>query len=161
MADTTKAAKAAPEASALKVHHLRPAPGAKTAKVRVGRGEGGKRGKTAGRGTKGLKARNTLRPGFEGGQTPLSMRIPKLPGFTNPNKEEFAIVNLAALDVFDKGAEVTPEELRDRGLIRHRGRVKVLAEGELTKALTVKAHAFSAAARKKIEDAGGTVEVLD
>jgi large subunit ribosomal protein L15 len=127
----------------------------------VGRGEGGRRGKTAGRGTKGLKARNTLRPGFEGGQTPLSMRIPKLPGFTNPNKEEFAIVNLAALDGFDKGAEVTPEELRNRGLIRHRGRVKVLAEGELSKALTVKAHAFSAAAKKKIEDAGGTVELID
>jgi large subunit ribosomal protein L15 len=145
----------------LKLHNLQPAPGSKKEKIRVGRGEGGRRGKTAGRGTKGLKARNTLRPGFEGGQTPLSMRIPKLPGFTNPNKEEFAIVNLAALDGFDKGAEVTPEELRDRGLIRHRGRVKVLAEGELTKALTVKAHAFSAAARKKIEDAGGTVEVLD
>jgi large subunit ribosomal protein L15 len=145
----------------LKLHHLQPAPGSKKAKIRVGRGEGGRRGKTAGRGTKGLKARNTLRPGFEGGQTPLSMRIPKLPGFTNPNKEEFAIVNLAALDGFDKGAEVTPEELRNRGLIRHRGRVKVLAEGELSKALTVKAHAFSAAAKKKIEDAGGSVEILD
>jgi large subunit ribosomal protein L15 len=145
----------------LKLHHLQPAPGSKKKKIRVGRGEGGRRGKTAGRGTKGLKARNTLRPGFEGGQTPLSMRIPKLPGFTNPNKEEFAIVNLAALDVFEKGAEVTPEELRNRGLIRHRGRVKVLAEGELSKALSVKAHAFSAAAKKKIEDAGGTVELLD
>jgi large subunit ribosomal protein L15 len=145
----------------LKLHHVQPAPGSKKKKIRVGRGEGGRRGKTAGRGTKGLKARNTLRPGFEGGQTPLSMRIPKLPGFTNPNKEEFAIVNLAALDGFDKGAEVTPEELRNRGLIRHRGRVKVLAEGELSKALTVKAHAFSAAAKKKIEDAGGTVELID
>jgi large subunit ribosomal protein L15 len=145
----------------LKLHHLQPAPGSKKAKIRVGRGEGGRRGKTAGRGTKGLKARNTLRPGFEGGQTPLSMRIPKLPGFTNPNKEEFAIVNVAALDGFDKGAEVTPEELRNRGLIRHRGRVKVLAEGELSKALIVKAHAFSAAAKKKIEDAGGSVEILD
>jgi large subunit ribosomal protein L15 len=145
----------------LKLHNLQPAPGSKKEKIRVGRGEGGRRGKTAGRGTKGLKARNTLRPGFEGGQTPLTMRIPKLPGFTNPNKEEFAIVNLAALDVFEKGAEVTPEELRNRGLIRHRGRVKVLAEGELSKALSVKAHAFSAAAKKKIEDAGGTVELLD
>ena len=127
----------------------------------MGRGEGGRRGKTAGRGTKGLKARNTLRPGFEGGQTPLSMRIPKLPGFTNPNKEEFAIVNLAALEVFDKGAEVTPEELRSRGLIRHRGRVKVLAQGELDKALNVKAHAFSASAKAKIEKAGGTAEVIN
>ena len=145
----------------LKLHHLQPAPGSKKEKIRVGRGEGGRRGKTAGRGTKGLKARNTLRPGFEGGQTPLAMRIPKLPGFTNPNKEEFAIVNLAALDIFDKGAEVTPEELRSRGLIRHRGRVKVLAQGELDKALNVKAHAFSAAAKAKIEKAGGTAEVVN
>jgi large subunit ribosomal protein L15 len=144
----------------LKLHHLQPAPGSKKDRIRVGRGEGGRRGKTAGRGTKGLKARNTLRPGFEGGQTPLSMRIPKLPGFNNPNKEEFAIVNLAALQGFEAGAEVTPEELRNRGLIRHRGRVKVLAQGDLDKALTVKAHAFSAAARTKIESAGGTVEVL-
>lgn len=145
----------------LKLHHLQPAEGSRKKRTRVGRGAGSGKGKTAGRGTKGLKARNSLRPGFEGGQTPMSMRIPKLPGFNNPNKEEFAIVNLAALDGFDKGAEVTPEELRSRGLIRHRGRVKVLAEGELTKALTVKAHAFSAAARKKIEDAGGTAEVID
>ena len=145
----------------LKLHHLQPAPGSKKARIRVGRGEGGRRGKTAGRGTKGLKARNTLRPGFEGGQTPLSMRLPKQPGFKNPNKEEFAIVNLAALAVFDKGAEVSPEELRNRGLIRHRGRVKVLAEGDLDKALTVKAHAFSAAAKTKIEAAGGSVEILD
>jgi large subunit ribosomal protein L15 len=145
----------------LKLHHLQPAPGSKKAKIRVGRGEGGRRGKTAGRGTKGLKARNTLRPGFEGGQTPLSMRIPKLPGFTNPNKEEFAIVNLAALEVFDKGAEVTPDELRSRGLIRHRGRVKVLAQGDLDRALNVKAHAFSAAAKAKIEKAGGTAEVIN
>src|SRR5688572_8040997 len=145
----------------LKLHHLQPAPGSKKEKIRVGRGEGGRRGKTAGRGTKGLKARNSLRPGFEGGQTPLSMRIPKLPGFTNPNKEEFAIVNLAALDVFDQGADVTPEELRSRGLIRHRGRVKVLAQGELDKALNVKAHAFSASAKAKIEKAGGTAEVIN
>jgi large subunit ribosomal protein L15 len=144
----------------LKLHHLQPAPGSKKDRVRVGRGEGGRRGKTAGRGTKGLKARNTLRPGFEGGQTPLSMRIPKQPGFKNPNKEEFAIVNLAALAGFDKGADVTPEELRNRGLIRHKGRVKVLAQGDLDKALNVKAHAFSGAARSKIEAAGGTVEVI-
>jgi large subunit ribosomal protein L15 len=89
------------------------------------------------------------------------MRLPKLAGFKNPNKEEFAIVNLAALEGFDKGAEVTPEELRTRGLIRHRGRVKVLAQGDLDKALTVKAHAFSAAAKAKIEEAGGSVEILD
>lgn len=148
------------EKKQLKLHDLKPAPGSKKERIRVGRGEGGRRGKTAGRGTKGLKARNTLRPGFEGGQTALAMRLPKLPGFKNPNKEEFAIVNLAALDTFDAGSEVTPEELRNRGMIRHKGRVKVLAQGEIGKALTVKAHAFSAAARAKIEAAGGTVEVI-
>jgi large subunit ribosomal protein L15 len=148
------------EKKQLKLHDLKPAPGSKKERIRVGRGEGGRRGKTAGRGTKGLKARNTLRPGFEGGQTPLSMRLPKLPGFKNPNKEEFAIVNLAALEIFDAGSEVNPEELRNRGMIRHKGRVKVLAQGEVGKALTVKAHAFSAAAKKKIEAAGGTVEVI-
>lgn len=144
----------------LKLHDLKPAPGSKKERIRVGRGEGGRRGKTAGRGTKGLKARNSLRPGFEGGQTPLSMRLPKLPGFKNPNKEEFAIVNLTALDAFDAGSEVSPEQLRSRGLIRHKGRVKVLAQGELGKALTVKAHAFSAAAKAKIEAAGGSTEII-
>jgi large subunit ribosomal protein L15 len=144
----------------LKLHHLTPAPGSKKKKIRVGRGEGGRRGKTAGRGTKGLKARSKLRPGFEGGQTPLAMRLPKLKGFKNPNKEMFAIVNLSAFEAFDSGSEVTPEGLREMGLIRHRGRVKVLAEGDLDKALTVKAHAFSASARQKIEKAGGTAEVI-
>ena len=145
----------------LKLHHLSPAPGSKQKKTRVGRGESGKRGKTAGRGTKGLKARNTLRPGFEGGQTPLTMRIPKLPGFKNPNKEYFAIVNLATLNQFDADTEVTPDLLRSQGLIRHRGRVKVLAEGEVDRALTVQAHAFSARAREKILAAGGQVEVIE
>jgi large subunit ribosomal protein L15 len=144
----------------LKLHNLSPAPGSKKKKIRVGRGEGGRRGKTAGRGTKGLKARNSLRPGFEGGQTPLAMRLPKLRGFRNPNKEYYAIVNLSSLTEFEAGSEVTPEVLRERGLIRHRGQVKVLAEGELDKALTVKAHAFSAAAKDKIEKAGGSVEVI-
>ncbi len=144
----------------LKLHNLTPAPGSKKKKIRVGRGEGGRRGKTAGRGTKGLKARNTLRPGFEGGQTPLAMRLPKLRGFTNPNKEAFAVVNLTSFADFKAGSEVTPESLRERGLIRHKGRVKVLAEGDLDRALTVKAHAFSAAAKEKIEKAGGTVEVI-
>lgn len=144
----------------LKLHNLSPATGSKKKKIRVGRGEGGRRGKTAGRGTKGLKARNSLRPGFEGGQTPLAMRLPKLKGFKNPNKEDFAIVNVASLADFDAGAEVTPETLRERGLIRHKGRVKVLAEGDLDKALTVKAHAFSASAKEKIEKAGGTAEVI-
>ena len=144
----------------LKLHQLSPAPGSKKKKIRVGRGEGGRRGKTAGRGTKGLKARSSLRPGFEGGQTPLAMRLPKLRGFTNPNKEEFAIVNLVAFEDFDAGSEVTPESLREAGLIRHKGRVKVFAEGDLDRALTVKAHAFSASAKEKIESAGGSAEVI-
>ncbi len=148
------------EKEQLKLHHLAPAPGSKKKKIRVGRGEGGRRGKTAGRGTKGLKARSSLRPGFEGGQTPLSMRLPKLRVFNNPNKEEFAIVNIETLNTFRAGTEVTPEKLREKGLIRHKGRVKVLAEGELNKKLTVKAHAFSASAKAKIEEAGGAVEVL-
>jgi large subunit ribosomal protein L15 len=148
------------EKNQLKLHHLTPAEGSKKSRTRVGRGEGGKRGKTAGRGTKGLKARNTLRPGFEGGQTPLAMRLPKMRGFKNPNKEEYAIVNVSTLLVFEAGSEVTPDVLRDRGLIRHRGRVKVLAEGDLDRALDVKAHAFSAAAKTKIEAAGGSTEVL-
>jgi large subunit ribosomal protein L15 len=148
------------EKNQLKLHHLTPAEGSKKSRTRVGRGEGGKRGKTAGRGTKGLKARNTLRPGFEGGQTPLAMRLPKMRGFKNPNKEEYAIVNVSTLSVFEAGSEVTPDVLRDRGLIRHRGRVKVLAEGDLDRALNVKAHSFSKAAVSKIESAGGTVEML-
>lgn len=145
----------------LKLHNLAPAPGSKKKKIRVGRGEGGRRGKTAGRGTKGLKARSKLRPGFEGGQTPLAMRLPKLKGFTNPNKEHFAIVNLSSFEGFDAGSEVSPDSLRERGLIRHRGRVKVLAEGDLDKALNVKAHAFSKAAKEKIESAGGSIEVIE
>ena len=149
------------EPKQLKLHHLAPAPGSKKKKIRVGRGEGGRRGKTAGRGTKGLKARSKLRPGFEGGQTPLAMRLPKLKGFTNPNKEKFAIVNLASFEDFEAGSDVTPETLRERGLIRHRGRVKVLAEGELDKALNVKAHGFSSSAKDKIEKAGGSVEIIE
>ncbi len=148
------------EREQLKLHHLSPAEGSKKKRIRVGRGEAGRRGKTAGRGTKGLKARNSLRPGFEGGQTPLSMRIPKLKGFRNPNRVEYATVNVVALNVFDKGTEVTPELLRERGLIPHKGRLKVLAEGEIDRALNVKAHAFSKAAVTKIESAGGTVEVI-
>jgi large subunit ribosomal protein L15 len=145
----------------LQLHDLKPAPGSKKKAIRVGRGPGGKGGKTAGRGTKGLKARNTLRPGFEGGQTSLIMRIPKLKGFRNPNKETFAIINVESLNRFSAGAVVNPDELRKRGFVKHRGRVKVLAEGELDRALTVQAHAFSAAARTKIEAAGGTAEVIE
>jgi large subunit ribosomal protein L15 len=145
----------------LQLHDLKPAPGSKKKAIRVGRGPGGKGGKTAGRGTKGLKARNTLRPGFEGGQTSLIMRIPKLKGFRNPNKETFAIINVESLNRFSAGTVVNPDELRKRGFIKHRGRVKVLAEGELDRALTVHAHAFSAAAKSKIEAAGGTCVVVE
>jgi large subunit ribosomal protein L15 len=150
------------EREQLRLHHLAPAPGSKRSKTRVGRGESGKRGKTAGRGTKGLKARSKVRPGFEGGQMPLIRRIPKLGGFKNPNKEIFAIVNVGVLEeVFDPGATVGPEDLRNRGLIKHRGRVKVLAEGDLSKSLTVRTHAISGGARTKIEAAGGTVELIE
>lgn len=145
----------------LSLHDLQPAEGSKKKRIRVGRGEAGRRGKTAGRGTKGLKARSKLRPGFEGGQTPLTMRMPKLKGFTNPNKEEYAIVNLTGLGDFDAGSEVSPESLRERGLIRHRGLVKVLGEGEIDRALTVRVHAVSASAREKIEKAGGSVELIE
>ena len=150
------------EREQLRLHHLAPAPGSKRSKVRVGRGESGKRGKTAGRGTKGLKARSKVRPGFEGGQMPLIRRIPKLGGFKNPNKEIFAIVNVGVLEeIFDAGATVGPDDLRSRGLIKHRGRVKVLAEGDLSKSLTVRTHAISGGARTKIEAAGGTVELIE
>ena len=134
----------------LQLHHLKPAPGSKKARIRVGRGEGGRRGKTAGRGTKGLNARSKLRPGFEGGQTPLARRLPKLRGFTNPNKEYFAVVNVDRLNEFIAKSTITPDVLRERGLVKKRGRVKVLAEGSLTKALTVHAHAFSKEAVAKI-----------
>lgn len=149
------------EKQQLKLHHLAPAPGSKRDRVRVGRGEGGKRGKTAGRGTKGLKARNSLRPGFEGGQTPLAMRLPKLKGFKNPNKKVFAVINVGVLDAsFEAGAAIDPDKLHSQGLVKHKGLVKVLAEGEVTKALTVSAHAVSDAARAKIEAAGGSVTVI-
>ena len=145
----------------MKLHHLKPAEGSKQRKIRVGRGEGGRRGKTAGRGTKGQKARGTVRPGFEGGQMPLQRRLPKLKGFKNRNKEVFAVINVERLDDFDAGSTITPDTLRARGLVKQRGRVKVLGEGEVTKALTVHAHAFSLGAVEKIKAAGGAVEVVD
>ena len=144
----------------LQLHDLKPDPGSRRARRRYGRGPGGKGNKTAGRGTKGLKARNTLRPGFEGGQTPMSMRIPKLKGFRNPNKVPFAIINLSTLNQFAAGSVVEPDELRKRGLVKHRGPVKVLGMGEIDRALTVKADAFSESAKDKIEAAGGSVEVI-
>jgi large subunit ribosomal protein L15 len=157
MADTTKAAKAAPEASALKVHHLRPAPGAKTAKVRVGRGEGGKRGKTAGRGTKGTKARYQVPAGFQGGTTPLHMRFPKLRGFKNPFRTEYQVVNLDKLaSLYPEGGDVTVEDLVARGAVRDGHPVKVLGTGEIAVSVNVTADAFSASAKEKIEAAGGS-----
>lgn len=145
----------------MKLHHLKPAPGSKKRRIRVGRGESGRRGKTAGRGTKGQKARSKPHAWFEGGQTPLYRQMRKLKGFKNPNKEHFALVNVERLNTFRAGSTVTPVELRARGLIKKRGRVKVLGEGALKKRLTVKAHAFSKGAEAKIRDAGGEVEVLE
>jgi len=145
----------------MKLHHLKPAPGSKSRRIRVGRGEGGRRGKTAGRGTKGQKARGQVAAHFEGGQIPLQRRMRKLRGFTNPGKEVFAVVNVERLGVFSANSRVTPDDLRRRGLIKKRGRVKVLGEGEIDRALTVHAHAFSLGAVEKIRAAGGSVEVID
>ena len=145
----------------MKLHHLRPAEGSKKRKIRVGRGESGRRGKTAGRGTKGLKARSKVRPGFEGGQTPIIRQMPKLKGFKNPNREEFAVVNVERLAVFEKGSTVTPDELRAAGLAKKRGKIKVLGQGDLDVALTVKAHAFSIGAADKIKAAGGSIELIE
>ena len=144
----------------MKLHDLKPAPGSKRPKRRVGRGIGGKGGKTAGRGSKGQGARSKVPAGFEGGQTPLHRRTPKAKGFNNPFRIEYHVVNLSTLDDFDAGAEVSPDTLRGHGLVAKTGLVKILARGELTKSLTVKAHGFSAAARQAIEAAGGTTEVL-
>ena len=143
-------------ASALKVHHLRPAPGAKTAKTRVGRGEGSK-GKTAGRGTKGSKARYQVPERFEGGSTPLHMRLPKLRGFKNPFKKHFQVVNLDKLSaLYPDGGDVTVEELVSKGAVRDGQLVKVLGTGEITVAVYVTVDAFSSSAKEKIEAAGGS-----
>jgi len=146
----------------MKIHHLKPAPGAHKAKTRKGRGEAAGKGKTAGRGTKGSGARRTVPAGFEGGQMPLQRRLPKLPGFTPRNRVEFDTVNVGRLDAaFDDGAEVTPEALREKGLIRRGSMpVKILGDGDLSKKLTIAAHAFTATARSKVESGGGTVREL-
>ncbi len=144
----------------IKIHDLKPNPGSKKAARRVGRGIGGHGGKTAGRGHKGQGARGTVAARFEGGQTPISRRTPKAKGFRNPFRVEYAVVNLQALEDFEAGSVVDPDALRARGLVAKRGLVKVLARGELTKKLTVKAHGFSGAAREAIEAAGGSVEIL-
>jgi large subunit ribosomal protein L15 len=146
----------------MKLHHLRPAPGAVRERRRMGRGRAAGQGKTAGRGTKGYNARHNPRLGFEGGQVPLQRRVPKLKGFTNPNKVEWSVINVDRLGAaFQAGSEVTPERLREMGLARASRPVKVLGRGELSAALTVRAHAVSDTARSKIEQAGGTVTIIE
>lgn len=144
----------------MKLHHLRPAVGATQPKTRVGRGRAGRRGKTAGRGTKGWGARHNPKLGFEGGQMPLQRRVPKLKGFTNRNRVEYSVVNVEKLAQVFPGGEVDPAAMLEHGLV-HKGRpVKVLARGDIDRALVVRAHAFSEAARAKIEGAGGKAEVI-
>jgi large subunit ribosomal protein L15 len=144
----------------LKLHHLRPAPGARTDKTRVGRGEGSK-GKTAGRGTKGTKARYQVPAYFEGGQLPLHMRLPKLKGFKNPFRVEFQIVNVARLgELFPEGGAVSVDDLVAKGAVRKGEPVKVLGQGDISVAVQVSAQAFSASAKQKIEAAGGAATVV-
>ncbi|GIF48452.1 LSU ribosomal protein L15P [Asanoa ferruginea] len=145
----------------IKVHHLRPAPGAKTDKTRVGRGEGSK-GKTAGRGTKGSKARKNVPASFEGGQMPIHMRLPKMKGFRNQNKVVFQVVNLDKLaELFPNGGEIGPVELVESGAVRKNQPVKVLGTGDLGGvSLRISAHAFSASAKEKIAAAGGATTEL-
>lgn len=147
----------------MKIHHLKPAPGAHKPRTRKGRGEPAGKGKTAGRGTKGTRARGQVPAGFEGGQMPLQQRLPKLRGFANPNRVPYRTVNVGQLDdAFSDGADVGPDELRAAGMLRKgHGPVKVLGDGDLSAKLTVRAHAFSASARAKIEQAGGAAEELE
>jgi large subunit ribosomal protein L15 len=161
MTETNTAEGQAASGRGLKLHHLRPAPGAHRAKTRLGRGEASK-GKTSGRGTKGTKARNTVRLGFEGGQMPLQRRVPKLKGFSNAGfRTTYQVVNIGRLaELYADGADVTPESLVARGAVRQGELIKVLGTGDLSVALRVTAHAFSAAAVAKIEGAGGTVTEL-
>ncbi len=144
----------------MKLHHLKPAQGAKKDHKRVGRGRAGVRGKTAGRGTKGYLAKHNPKPGFEGGQMPYARRVPKLKGFTNPNRVEYAVVNVEALGKVFSGGEVDPAALLAHGLVRKGRPVKILGRGELQAALVVRAQAFSDTARAKIEQAGGRAEIV-
>jgi len=144
----------------LKLHHLRPAPGAKKAKTRVGRGEGSK-GKTSGRGTKGTKARYQVPAAFEGGQMPIHMRLPKLKGFKNPFKVEFQVVNLDRIsELFPEGGSITVDQLVARGAVRKGQPVKVLGSGDISVKVEVSANAFSSSAKDKIEAAGGTATLV-
>ena len=145
----------------MRLHDLRPAPGAKSPRKRVGRGNSSGRGKTSGRGMKGQKSRNTVPAGFEGGQMPLQRRVPKWGGFTNRNRIAYSVVNVARLaESFEAGAVVTPDDLAARGLVKRRRPVKVLGNGEISKALTVRAHRFSRQATEKIQSAGGKTEAI-
>ncbi|MCL4423410.1 MAG: 50S ribosomal protein L15 [Actinobacteria bacterium] len=143
----------------MRVHELSPARGSRQARRRVGRGIGGKGGKTAGRGVKGQKARDTMKPGFEGGQLPLTQRVPKLRGFSNPFRVEYHVVNVGTLAGFD-GDSATPETLAAAGLVHRGGLVKILGHGEINRPIRVHAHGFSATARRAIEASGGSCELL-
>ena len=143
----------------MKLHELTPSEGSRFSRRRIGRGDSSGQGKTSGRGQNGQKARGKVRVGFEGGQMPLYRRIPKR-GFTNINRKEYAVVNLDGLNRFDDGAEVTPESLKEAGLVKKSSAVKVLGNGKLNKKLTVKASKFSATAVAAIEAAGGKTEVI-
>ena len=146
----------------MKLHHLRPAEGSTRPRKRMGRGKAAGQGKTAGRGTKGWGARHNPKPGFEGGQMPLQRRVPKIKGFSNPNRIEWAVVNVDRLsEAFDAKSTVTPADLLAKGIVRKGLPVKVLGRGDIDRALTVHAHAVSATARDKIEGAGGTVELIE
>ena len=147
--------------SKVKFHHLKPTPGSTKSKIRKGRGEAGKRGKTAGRGTKGTGARKTVPAYFEGGQIPLYRRIPKLKGLKNTPKMSYVVVNVSDLQDKNLKGDIDPEILQKNGLTRKKGFVKILGNGEITNSVNVKAHAVSESAKKKIEDAGGTVEVIE
>ena len=147
--------------SKIKFHHLKPTPGSTKSKIRKGRGEAGKRGKTAGRGTKGTGARKTVPAYFEGGQIPLYRRIPKLKGLKNTPKMSYVVVNVSDLQDKNLKGDIDPEILQKNGLTRKKGFVKILGNGEITNSVNVKAHAVSKSAKKKIEDAGGTVEVIE
>ena len=147
--------------SKIKFHHLKPTPGSSKSKLRKGRGESGKRGKTAGRGTKGTGARKTVPAYFEGGQIPLYRRIPKLKGLKNTPKMSYVVVNVSDLQEKNLKGDIDPEVLQQNGLTRKKGLVKVLGNGDITNTVNIKVHAVSESAKKNIEDAGGTVEVIE
>lgn len=146
----------------MKLHELTPAPGSTKPRRRIGRGRAGDGGKTGGRGTKGAKARGQVSRNYEGGQVPLQMRLPKLPGFRSPNRVPFTVINLSTLAAsFEAGSLVDPDALRAKGLVKKKGPVKVLGNGEIDKALQVRAHAFSASASQALEAAGGSAGVIE